>query len=99
MKNKKVILIVIILLIVLVFGYIFFIKKVDNTGKYSCPVAKYIIASGTLVTDSMIEYKNFDDNTNFLCDKDMIIGKCIKNNTMVSKDNRFKSSDLVNCGE
>mgnify|MGYP000628892020 FL=1 len=47
----------------------------------------------------MIEYKNFDDNTNFLCDKDMIIGKCIKNNTMVSKDNRFKSSDLVNCGE
>lgn len=99
MKNKKVILIVIILLIVLVIGYIFFIKKEDNSGKYSCPTAKYIIASGTLVTDSMIEYKNFDDNTDYLCDKDMIISKCIKNNTMVSKGNRFKSSDLVNCGE
>ena len=50
-----------------------------------------------MIPESCINDKSYIQNHKFLIN--ITDGKCIKNNTMVSKDNRFKSSDLVNCGE
>ncbi len=98
-NNVKVIIIVIILFFVLgIIGFMISFNSKKNSANYiSCPVTKYTIVSGTIITNEMLDVKKFESSANYICSSNLIVGKCINENVMVEKGSRIKNSDLVDC--
>lgn len=71
----------------------------DATKGTSCVVSLYDIVDGTMVTTDMLKYKKFDniDTSIYECSSSLIVGKCVKKNTMVKKNEMFKHTDLIDC--
>lgn len=71
----------------------------DATKGISCVVSLYDIVDGTMVTTDMLKYKKFDniDTSIYECSSSLIVGKCVKKNTMVKKNEMFKHTDLIDC--
>lgn len=102
--NRKTFIIVFIIIFILVLlsaliGYLYRNRNNDKVGVINVPVAKYIIVDGTLVTNEMIDTKemSIDESTNYITNKNNIIGKCIKKNVKVDKNSAFKEDDLEEC--
>lgn len=102
-NNVEIVVIVIILFFLLgIIGFVISFNskskvKSDSTNYISCPVTKYTIVSGTIITNEMLDIKKFESSDNYICLSNLIVGKCVKSNVMIDKGNRIKSSDLVNC--
>lgn len=104
-RDNKFLFVSIIIVLFFILGIIGFIlslnsynKKIDDSTSYiSCPVTKYTIVSGTIITGEMLDVKKFESADDYICLMNLVVGKCIKSNTMVEKGNRIRNSDLVNC--
>lgn len=84
----------------IVFSAVYYNKKIDNSvNKYQCVISLYDIVDGTMVTTDMLKYKKFDniDTSIYECSSSLIVGKCVKKNTMVKKNEMFKHTDLIDC--
>lgn len=71
----------------------------DATKGTSCVVSLYDIVDGTMVTTDMLKYKKIDnvDTSIYECSSSLIVGKCVKKNTMVKRNEMFKHTDLIDC--
>lgn len=73
-------------------------KESKNSINYViCPVSKYTIVSGTIITSEMLGTEKFESVDDYNCSMSLVVGKCVKNNTMIEKGSRIKDSDLVDC--
>lgn len=106
-KTEKTILIIgIVVLVLIILGVIGILlypsykSRLKNITKgTNCTISLYDIVDGTMVTSSMIGYKKFDnvDTSIYECSSSLIVGKCVKKNTMVKKNEMFKHTDLIDC--
>lgn len=108
-KIGKIILIIgitiIILTVLSVVGIIYAIynnKKIENSvNKYKCTISVYDIVDGTKITPAMLGIKTYDniDTDIYICELNLIVGKCVNKNTIVKKNEMFKRTDLIDCEE
>ena len=104
-RDNKILFVSIIIVLFFILGIIGFIlslnsynKKIDVSTSYiNCPVTKYTIVSGTIITSEMLDVKRFESADDYVCLMNLVVGKCIKSNTMIEKGSRIKNSDLVDC--
>ena len=112
-RDNKIRLLVIVIAVFFILGIIGFVlafnsrntnintpnnKDSKNSIDYViCPVSKYVIVSGTIITSEMLDIEKFESVGDYNCSMNSVVGKCVKNNTMIEKGSRIKDSDLVDC--